>query len=319
MQPRLRQSIRYGLPIILFGVLLTLPPYIPSYLRGLFINTFIFSIFAMSFDIVMGYSGLLSIMHASFFGIAAYTAAVLMVKMDIPSFWVGLPCGVIVAGALAAILGAVALRVPGIYFLIVTLSMGQMVYSIIWGWRYLVMYESEGIMGVEYPTLGIPGFTLDGMSYYYFVLFFLIICFFLLYRFVNSPFGLTLQGIREDELRMCVLGYHTWFYKYIAFIIGGLFAGVAGVLFVYNNTAVLPEHLGFGYSTYVILMVILGGVGTLYGAIIGAGIIVFLEFYAGVMRPERWPLIFGLILVLTIMFVRGGLAVHLKRHWKKLA
>jgi branched-chain amino acid transport system permease protein len=271
----------------------------------------------MSLDIVMGYTGLISIMHASFFGIAAYTAAVLMVKIGLESFWIGMTCGMLSAGLLAAGTGAVVLRVYGVYVLIVTLSLAYMIYSIIWGWKYLVMYESQGIMGVHYPSLGISGFTFNATSYYYFTFWIFIICFFVLYRFVNSPFGHTLEGIREDEERMSVLGYDTWFYKYIAFIIGGIFAGVAGVLFAYYNTTVEPEHLGFGYSTYGILMVILGGAGTLFGPAIGAALFVMLEFYTGILSPERWPLILGIILVGTVMFTSGGIGIHLRKLWDK--
>lgn len=301
--------------LICIGIII-LPPFIPLFLKGLLTLTFIFAIYAMSLDIVMGYTGIISIMHASFFGIAAYTAAVLMVKIGVESFWIGLTSGVSLAGLLAAATGAVVLRVYGVYTLIVTLAMGYMIYSMIWGWRYLEMYQSKGIMGVHYPSLGIPGFKFDVTSYYYFSFLIFVICFVLLHRFVNSPFGYTLQGIREDEERMGVLGYYTWLYKYIAFIIGGIFAGIAGVLFAYYNTTVEPEHLGFGYSTYAILMVILGGIGTLFGPVIGAAIVVMLEFYTGIFSAQRWPLILGLIIVATIMFARGGIAVHLRRFWK---
>jgi len=315
-KPQRQKLIPVASSIVICAIIITLPPFTPLYLKGLLTLTFIFAIYAMSLDVVMGYTGLISIMHASFFGIAAYTAGVLMVKIGIESFWIGLTCGVLLAGILAALVGAVVLRVYGVYVLIVTLSMGYMIYSIIWGLEYLEMYQSKGIMGLYYPTLGIPGFTFDATSYYYFTFLIFVICFFLLYRFVNSPFGHTLQGIREDEGRMRVLGYYTWFYKYTAFIIGGLFAGVAGVLFAYYNTTVEPEHLGFAYSTNAILMVILGGAGTLFGPIIGAAIIVFLEFFAGTFSPQRWPLILGLILVTAIMFARGGIGVHLRRLWK---
>jgi len=315
-KPWKQQLIPIASSIVICAIIIILPPFIPLYLKGLLTLTFIFAIYAMSLDIVMGYTGILSIMHASFFGIAAYTAGVLMAKIGIESFWIGLSCGILLAGLLAALVGLVILRVHGIYVLIVTLSLGYMIYSIIWGWRYLEMYQSKGIMGLNYPNLGIPGFTLNATSYYYFTFLIFTICFFLLYRFVNSPFGYTLQGIREDEERMRVLGYYTWFYKYIAFIVGGLFAGVAGVLFSYYNTTVEPEHLGFAYSTYAILMVILGGTGTLFGPVIGAAILVFLEFFAGTFSPERWPLLLGLILVTTIMFARGGIGVHLRKLWK---
>ncbi|MBW1667523.1 MAG: branched-chain amino acid ABC transporter permease [Deltaproteobacteria bacterium] len=313
-----KNIIRFA-PILIIGIILfILPSFIPHYLVGLFTLTFIFAIFAMSLDIVLGYTGLLSIMHASFFGIAAYTAAVLMVKMGINSFWVGFPCGILIAGILAAIAGVVLLRVHGIYFLIASLCLGYMVYSITWGWDYLEMYQSKGIMGIDFPGIGIPGFTFTEVSYCRFSFLLFLLCFYLLYRFVNSPFGYSLRGIREDEERMQVLGYNTWFYKFAVFIIGALFAGVAGVLFAYCNTTVEPEHLGFSYSTYAILMVILGGSGTLFGPPIGAALLVFLEFYTGIVSPERWPLILGLILILTIMFSRGGIGLHLQRLWKKV-
>jgi branched-chain amino acid transport system permease protein len=178
----------------------------------------------------------------------------------------------------------------------------------------------QGIaMGLSRPDLGIPGFTWNTISFYYFILVVFLICFFLVSRIMNSPFGHALRGIREGESRMRVLGYNTWLYKYIAFILTGAFAGVAGMLFVYYNNLIVPAQLAVGTSFLPMMMVIIGGSGTLLGPVIGAFVIVFVEYFASLFTPERWPLILGAIFVAAIMYARGGISIHLTRLWKRLS
>jgi branched-chain amino acid transport system permease protein len=136
---------------------------------------------------------------------------------------------------------------------------------------------------------------------------------------MNSPFGYALRGIREGESRMQSLGYNTWLYKYIVFIITGAFAGVAGVLFVYYNRFIAPTHVAVGTSFLPMVMVIIGGSGTLLGPVIGAMVIVFVEYFASLFTPERWPLILGAVFVAAIMYARGGIDIHLSRLWKRLS
>ena len=231
---------------------------------------------------------------------------------DIP--WLG----VLVATLIASLFGLIALRASGIYFLLVTFALGQMLYSLAWNVKWLNSKGMQGITGIGLPDLGIPGFMLDPLSYYYMVFFFFVISFLLLYRMVRSPFGLALVGIREGESRMEAVGYNTWLFKYTAFVISGAFAGLAGVLFSYYNFFVSPNHLGIATSFLPMVMAIMGGLGTLLGPVVGATVFIFVENFASILSPQRWPLVLGTLFVLTIMFAREGIGVYLWRLWTKV-
>ncbi|MFH1775314.1 MAG: branched-chain amino acid ABC transporter permease [Chloroflexota bacterium] len=315
--PRREQLLSYS-PYIVVGLIsLVLPPFTDPYLKSMMAKILIFAIFALSLNLIFGYVGLFSLGHAAFLGVSSYTAAILIVRYGITNFWLVSPIAILTAVLFAAIFGVIALRASGIYFLLVTLAMGQLLYSITLKWRTMTG-GSDGIAGIPYPDLGIPGLTMNATSFYYLVLAVFIICFLLMRRVVNSPFGQALQGIREDERRMRHLGYHTWLYKYIAFIIAGLFAGVAGVLFGSYTTIIVPDYLGVLTSTLVMLMVIIGGTGVFWGPALGAAVVVLLEHYASLYTPERWPLILGGVFILAVMLLRGGISIHLLNLWKKV-
>ena len=305
-------------PYIGSGLFLLFLPYLLStYFLSMLTKVLIFAIFAMSLDLILGYTGLLSLGHAAFFGMAGYAAGILMVHYGIESFWLVMPLGILMAGIVAVIIGYIALRVSGVYLLLVTLAFGQLLSVAAVKWRKMTG-GTDGLVGITYPHLGFPGFTWTDSSFYYLVFIAFIICFFLLFRITNSSFGRTLVGIRENEPRMQCLGYSTWAHKYVAFIIAGLFAGVAGVLFAPFYGIMVPEHLGLTNSAMVMLMVIIGGAGTLFGPVIGAGLIVLLEHFASIYSPERWPLILGGAFVICVMFLRGGFGIYLSRFWRKV-
>jgi branched-chain amino acid transport system permease protein len=278
---------------------------------------FIFAIFAMSLDLIWGYTGLFSLGHAAFFGVGGYTSGILILRYGVESFWLTAPLGILMAAIFAAIFGIVALRVSGLYFLMVTFALGQLLFSVAWQWFHMTG-GAFGLKGIPPPNIGIQGFKWDTTSWYYFVFLFLIACYFLLYRVLNSPFGHALQGIREGEPRMRALGYNTWLYKYVAFIIAGLFAGVAGVLFAHWNMLISPRHLGIVTSSLGLFFVIIGGAGTLFGPVIGAAVVILLEFYSSIYTPARWPLILGALFIVTVMFLPGGIAPFLINLWKKV-
>jgi branched-chain amino acid transport system permease protein len=139
-----------------------------------------------------------------------------------------------------------------------------------------------------------------------------------MYRLVNSPFGHALQGIRENERRMRTLGYNTWLYKYIAFIIAGFFAGVAGMLFPYYSGVMVPYTLGITTSTLVMLFCIIGGLGTLWGPVFGTLSVIFVEYLSGLFIPDHWSLVLGSVFVISVMFLRGGIAKYLRRPLRKV-
>ena len=300
-------------------VLIIAPLFLSTYGEGLMTRFLIFALFAMSYNIVFGYAGMLSLGHAAFFGAGGYTVAILKLHYGIDLFWITIPSGLLVATFIAALFGVIALRASGIYFLLVTFALGQMLYSLAWNVKWLNSKGMQGITGITLPDLAIPGFSLNTTWFYYMVLIFFAVSFVLLHRIVRSPFGSALVGIREDESRMEAVGYNTWFYKYTAFIISGMFAGLAGILFTYYNFFVSPNHLGIATSFLPMVMAIIGGLGTFLGPVVGAAVFIFVENFASILTPQRWPLILGGLFVLTIMFAREGVGVYVWRFWTRIS
>jgi len=317
-QPWQVKAIRFTPYIFIIMLLCILPPFMPLYLQSLMTKVLIFAIYAMSMDLIFGYTGLITLGHAAFFGIAGYTGGILVVHFGVDNFWLVAAGGVLMATLCAAIFGVIALRVSGLFFLMVTLALAELLYAVVFNW-IKVTGGAFGLRDISHPELGIPGFSWDPVSIYFFVLLIFIACYFVLHRIVNSPYGYALQGIRKNEARLRSLGYNTWLYKYTAFIAAGFFAGIGGVLFILWNGLIAPMHIGFLLSAYGQLYVILGGAATLFGPAIGAGLMVILEFYTSLYFPERWPFILGMIFIITILFLRGGISPHLITLWKKIA
>jgi branched-chain amino acid transport system permease protein len=309
-------------PHIVIGLLLlTLPFYTDLSIVSLFTKILIYGLLVMSLDLLVGYTGLLAFGHAAFFGIGAYTTGIVITHYGISSFWLSAPAGVLMAVLAAFVFGVIALRASAIYFLLITLAMGQLIHGIVHtSARPLgaLTGGSDGLGGIPYPDVGFS-FSFSPNSFYYFTLVIFIVCALLLYWITKSPFGYSLQGIRESEIRARTLGYNTWLYRYIAFIIGGLFAGVAGVLYVHYNGFISPEGVGMGASGLLWLMLIIGGSGTLWGGFIGSGIILSLQYFVSGFTPERWPLVLGVCFVGVIMFYRGGIMPQVFNLWEKVS
>jgi len=313
----LRLSLYSNAPYLgCIAILLALPPFLSSYFLSMLTKVLIFGIFCMSLDLILGYTGLLSLGHAAFMGTAGYAAGIFMVHLGIDSFWALMSLALLAAGIVAVVIGYMVLRVTGIYFLLLTLAFSQLLSVIAIRWRSITG-GTNGLIGISYPELGIPGFSWSSVSFYYLVFIWFALCYFILKRIVDSSFGRSLVGIKVNEARMQALGFNTWAHKYIAFIISGLFAGVAGVLFAFFYGIMVPEHLALTTSASGMLMVVIGGPGTLFGPVIGALVIIMLEHYASIYSPERWPLILGCVFVLCVIFLRGGVALYLSRLWGK--
>ena len=286
------------------AILVALPAVLSSYQLSLLTKMLIFGIFAMSLDLLLGYAGLPSLGHAAYFGVAAYTVGLLALRVA-NNFWLDFPAGLLMAGGVSALFGLFALRARGSYFLMITLALGQVLWGIAFGWRSLTGGD-DGLPSVPRPQLPLPWALTEGVPFYYFVLSFFALGAVVLWVIVSSPFGRALVGIRESEPRMEVLGYDVWRYKYVAFVLAGLFAGLAGNLFVYFNGFVSPSYLNIVFSASALLMVILGGAGTLIGAALGAAVIVFLENLISAYM-ERWVLVLGVIYVLVTLWAPHGL------------
>jgi branched-chain amino acid transport system permease protein len=308
------RGIRFTPVIVIIALLAGGPLFIGTALVSLMTKILIFALMAMSLDIAFGYAGLWSFGHAALFGVAAYTNGILIKHYSITSFWLAAPSGVFMAMVASAIFGLIALRMSGLYFLLITFALGQLIYSIALKWIRMTG-GSDGLRGIPYPNLG---FSFSPISFYYFTLAVLGICAVALYFVTRSPFGYGLQGIRENETRMRVLGYNVWLHKYIAFISSGLFGGVAGVLYIHFNGLITPASVGMTASGLAIIMIIIGGRGTLWGAMIGSGVIFLLEYYVSMFTPERWPAILGACFIAAVMLTRGGILPKLMNLWRKL-
>lgn len=281
-----------------------LPLVLSSYQLGLLTKMLILAIFAMSLNLILGYGGLPSLGHAAYFGVAAYTVGLLALR-GVPNFWLAVVAGLAVATLTAALFGLLALRTQGAYLLMITLALAQVLWGIAFGWRSFTGGD-DGLAGVPRPAAGLPWSLADGARFYYLVTVAFAVTTALLALIARSPFGRALVGIRESERRMEVLGYNTWAHKYVAFVIAGAMAGVAGILFVYYNGFVSPAYLSVVLSATALIMVILGGAGTLLGPALGSGLIVFLENAIST-YTQRWLLVLGLIYVAVTLFAPAGL------------
>ena len=287
-------------------VLLALPYALSTYHLGLVVQMMIFALFAMSLDLLIGYAGMPSLGHAAYFGVSAYTTGLLALRLDL-NVWLALPAGIILAALTAMLFGLLALRTRGSYFLMITLALSQVAWGIAFGWRSLTGGD-DGLPDVPRPTLGLhlPWSLADSTPFYYFTLLIVAFAICLLVGVVASPFGYALRGIRESETRMLALGYNVWRYKFAAFVLGAVFAGLAGCLYAYYDRFVSPDYLHVSRSAEVLLMVILGGAGTLIGPAVGAVLIVLLENVVSA-YTERWLLLLGIIYVLVSLFAPNGL------------
>ncbi len=298
-------------------ILLVLPTFLSTYYVTTLTQVLIFAIFAMSLDLVLGYTGLLSLGHAAFLGIAGYTVGIFAVRYGIDLFWILLPAAIAVTVAGAAVIGYISLRLSGVYFMLVTFAFGELLSNVAIKWASFTG-GSNGLTGISKPNLGIAGFTWTSVNFYYLVFIVFAICFFLLYLIVNSSFGRALVGIRENEMRMRSLGYNTWALQYVAIIVASAFAAVAGIFMACFFGTIVPGNLAIDTSATVMLMVIIGGQGTLFGPFIGAAILVIIQNLSNAYLPERWPLILGGIFIVCVMLVRGGFAKYFSRFWKRV-
>jgi branched-chain amino acid transport system permease protein len=303
--------------VLALVVLVAVPPVLPRFLLTLLTQTLIYAILAMSLDILLGYTGLSSLGHAAYLGLGAYSVGILSTRHG-AGFWTTLVVGVVLAGVVAGLFGLVALRATGVYFLMITLALGMVVWGLANRWVSLTKGDN-GISPVPRPDLGLPWSMKASLPFYFLVLVGFVLALMLLRVVVRSPFGRTLVGIRESESRMRTLGYNVWLHKYIAFVIAGATGGFAGVLWAYYDGFVGPTDLDLTLSIETLLMVALGGRGRLLGASVGAAMIVILKNLVSV-YTQRWLLILGLVYIVTIRWapegVLGALAQWTRR-WRR--
>ena len=294
--------------VIVVGVLAALGPVMPAYPLTLVTQALIFGILAMSLDVLLGYTGLPSLGQAAYFGVAAYAVALLATEKQVGLLGCA-AAGIALAAVTAAVFGFVAIRARGTYFLMITLALGMVVWGLAFRWVSLTKGDN-GVSGVPRPELSWLSLSAP-LPFFYFSLLVAAASWTVLGLVVMSPFGLGLKGIRGSESRMEALGYNVWLHKYVAFVLAGTFAGVAGVLWAYYNGFVGPTDVQLVTSVEALLMTALGGPGTLIGPAIGAGIIVFLKNFVSV-YTKRWLLILGAVYIGVILFAPHGVVGALR-------
>jgi branched-chain amino acid transport system permease protein len=293
--------------IVALAAVLIIVPNTGSFIILLVTRALAFSILVMSLDILLGYTGLASLGQAAYLGIGAYTTAILATKYHIGlgwDFWLVILLGALFGAALAAVFGLLAIRASGVYFLMITLALGQCVWGLAYRWNSLTGGDN-GLNMRERPKFG--GIDLANELTFFFLVFGIFcVALLLMYTLVRSPFGRSLAGIRERELRMQILGYNTWLHKYIAFIIAGAFGGLSGVLWAHTAGIVSPVNVELTTSVDALLMAVLGGSGTLVGGAIGTFIVFGLREFLSTVVPW-WQYVLGVVYVATILYLPTGL------------
>ena len=295
---RMRRFVAW---IVLIGGLAVVP-LSGDYTTGLISEILVFAIFAMSLDLLIGYTGLLSFGHAAFFGVSAYTVVILGVHFGV-SGWLGLVAGIVVSAMAAAIIGFFSIRVTGIPFLMLTMAFAQLLMSVSITWRS-VTGGTDGLSGFKRPALF--GMSLDDRAVQFYVVAtgFLFVLWFLR-RLIASPLGSIFIGIRENEQRMRAAGYPVDRFKLVSFTLAGSLAGIGGGLYALQNAFVSSDILHWALSGDAIIMVILGGVGTVIGPAFGAAIFLLLKHVVS-SHTDYWMLAVGAIFILCVIFLPLG-------------
>jgi branched-chain amino acid transport system permease protein len=294
---------------ILFAIVAALPfviPYIGGY-EGLAVEMVIFAIFALGFDLLLGYTGVLSFGQAAYFGLAAYSMGLFCIHTKAPIL-VGMVVGVLVGTAAAVVIGLIIIRKTGIYFAMLTIAFGQMFFFIASRWKDVTGGE-DGLTGIPRDIVSFGLFSWDvnnDFSYYYFVFLFFVIATLAKYWLVRSHFGQVLKTIRENEPRARMVGYNVRRYKLYSFIIAGVYAAVAGVLYGMFLRYIFPQTMDWIRSGNVVIMSLVGGLGTLMGPIVGAGVVTYLMNFTSY-YTKYWQFVMGVIFVVFVLFFPRGI------------
>ncbi len=295
-----------GFLVILF---LIAPFIISEFYLTILCEALVMSLLALSFNLLFGYMGQLSFGQAAFYGLAGYTVAMLITKVHF-NFWLSLIAGVLMAAIIGLIVGYFCVRLRGIYFAVLTLAFGQLLFVIIYKWHDFTGGD-DGIQGV-FP----PEFLKSPTAYYYFILLVFVASAYLLWRIIHSPFGQTLKSMRENSERTEFLGIDIAKYQLIAFVIAAAFAGLAGAIWVPFYRSVAPFYLMWIKSGEPVMAAILGGPSIFYGPILGMFIMTF--FHSWVLGfTVYWPVIMGALILVVIFFLPGGILGYLDEKIKE--
>jgi branched-chain amino acid transport system permease protein len=319
-----RSLKRKGLSDLLVAILMAailIPVYfiLPSNMMAS--EILIMSLPTLAFILLFGYTGLLHFGMGSLFAVGAYTAGILLTRYQAP-ISVALVAGIVMTGMVSIVVGFFCIKRGGMIFSLLTLAFNQLIWFTIWQWRSFTG-GPDGILGIERTSLNLGIFAINlrpTFNFFLFVLLLFLLTFLFVRRLIESPFGKVLMGMRESELRATAIGYNPETYKWIAFVITAMICGLGGALFALHQEYV-GEHIANWFTSgEIVIMALLGGVFVLYGALIGAGVFIFLSDFLNkftfLSQAGAWLLIFGVIFILVVMFLRGGIHGGATKIWE---
>jgi branched-chain amino acid transport system permease protein len=311
-----RQPVVFWVGLGVIVALLTVAPLVlPEFWRRFVTEILIWSLLAMSSDILIGYTGLVSFGHSAFFGLGMYGAAAALLTTRPPSLWLALAYGLFAAAGVAAFVAYFSTRLRDIYFAITTLIFSQIFYVVIFTWTEVT--GGENGLTFSRPRLAIPGLfsvPFTTTSLHWFVLAVVTLSYLILRRITQSPFGMVLQSIRENEARTRAVGYPIERYKIVAVMLSGLFAGLAGVLYALQNQFAAPDFVFFLVSGETVIYNVIGGIGTLVGPIVGAAFFLLLREGLSRFFTEFYLIPLGVIFIAMVIFMPQGL-LGFARRW----
>ncbi len=295
-------------PVLSFVIFFAVFPFLMPY-KALATQVLIFGLFALGFNVLYGYTGLLSFGHAAYYGLGAYGTGIALAKLRVDSIWLGLLAGLVLAAVGGAVIGYLCLRRRGIYFAMLTLAFAQLLYFV--GFHLSeVTGGDDGLRGIPTLPVRIPGvgaISLDSsLAFYYFAFVIVAFAMFALKRILDSPFGAVLQAIRENGERAQACGYNVNRIRWLSFVFSASFAGLAGALDAMRLSVVPIESLYWTTSGQAVIMTLLGGAGTFFGPFVGAGTYLVLEDRLSVIT-ESWPLVVGAIFMAFVLFLPQGI------------
>ena len=300
-----KRTIAVLILLVLLGALPQLLPRFYSYVCAIVLLT---GLLATSLNLAIGYGGIYQFHHAVFYGVGAYGTALALTRGPLPAP-LALAAGPLAAAALSLLMGVICIRLSKLYFGMLQISLGSLVWATVYRW-YSFTGGDDGIHGIPLPEpLGSP----EGA--YVFTLVVTALCFFGMHRIARSPFGMALQGIRDNPVRSAAIGVDVKRHQLAALVIAGFFGGVAGTLFVVVDTSVFPDMMFWTFSLEVLVMCLLGGMYTFFGPLAGAAIIVLLRVFAGAWT-SYWPFLLGVLLALVIVFLPDGVLGYLVRRFR---
>jgi len=310
-----RRVLAWSVPVL--AALIVLPFVVPPYQTVLLSYGLVLAIAALGFNLLLGYTGLLSFGHSAYFGVGAYAVALIVKYLKVSSLEILIVGGILASAAISALFGFLCVRYTKIFFGILTMALSQ----VLWSLAFKFFWVTGGSDGLRVPTPTLLGglvragndkFEFLSHRYYFYVLAIFVAAVAVMWVIVHSPFGRALQAIRDNETRAEFVGVQVWHYRWVAFLISGMFTGLAGALWVPLNGLTTPDILHWTFSGKMVFFTVLGGFQTFFGPIVGAIIFNYLETYA-VGHTVYWQMVLGIVLVVLVLALPAGIVGTLRR------